>query len=232
MGYLGTEIRDGALYADITPETLGLPPITPLCGIPIEYNEIWENFGETFKSIATTTCPVDTGYLRDHIDFQADEGGVECWSDADYSAYQEYGTSKMKAQPYFEQALQEAYKSCKSQFNAKIMWYREMDEDFNFLLLGCSGSIAQCYHYLNVLGKWIVMCSEAGYDTTPLEDAYVEILAHIQQMEQTEMAATSGLGFFGQLFATILAALALAVLTFPFQLMWENRGVEHHPSHG
>lgn len=48
MGYLGTQIRDGALYVDITPEVLGLPSLTPLCGIPIEYQGAWKKFGEAF----------------------------------------------------------------------------------------------------------------------------------------------------------------------------------------
>lgn len=233
MGIFNTQIINGALYADITAESLGLPAITPLCGIPIEYGKIWDDFGKAFKEAATTTCPVDTGFLRKNIDFQADQGGVECWSDAKYSAYQEYGTSKMRAQPYFEAAIQSAYAATKSQFEAKINWFREMDSDFSFLLAGCTGGIAECYHYLNTLKKWIVMCDNEGYDTTILRDAYVDVLVHIQEMEKAQMmsGASSGLGFFGQLIAMILATLITVILTFPFQMMWENKHIDHYPSH-
>ena len=134
MGYLGTQIRDGALYVDITPEVLGLPSLTPLCGIPIEYQGAWKKFGEAFKAVATTTCPVDTGFLRDNIDFHADDGGVECWSDATYSAYQEYGTYKMAPQPYFEGALAAAFSETGDLFNTAILMYSEMDNDFSCLL--------------------------------------------------------------------------------------------------
>lgn len=235
MGYLGTQIREGALYADITPEVLGLPALTPLCGIPIEYKDAWEKFGQAFKSYATATCPVDTGFLRANIDFHADEGGVECWSDAPYSAYQEYGTWKMAPQPYFEGALAAAYSETAPYFDTAALMYSEMDADFSFLLAGCTGGIAECYAYLEKLSYWIVMCGNAGYDTKILEDAYRDILLHIQQMEQTQMMAQQGgkgiLGFIGSLLGMLLGSLIAMVLTFPFRMMWEGREVHHNPVH-
>lgn len=52
-------------------------------------------------------APVDTGNLRQNIDFQATEDGVTVTSVAltnnnqDYAPYQEYGTRFQPAQPYF-----------------------------------------------------------------------------------------------------------------------------------
>lgn len=236
MGYLGTQIRDGALYADITPEVLGYPSITPICGIPIAYNEAWEAFGQAFKSYATSTCPVDTGFLRANIDYHADEGGVECWSDADYSAYQEYGTYRMAAQPYFEAALGTALSQTQPMFKSALMYFNQMDGEFSFLLAGCTGGIAECYAYLQRLAYWIDRCGAEGYNTAPLEDAYRDILAHIQQMEQTQMmssqASGTGLGsFLANLIAIILGTLVAKIFTFPLQQVWEGREVHHTPVH-
>lgn len=235
MGYLGTQIRDGALYVDITPEVLGLPSLTPLCGIPIEYQDAWKKFGEAFKASATTTCPVDTGFLRDNIDFHADDGGVECWSDATYSAYQEYGTYKMAPQPYFEGALAAAFSETADLFNTAILMYSEMDNDFSFLLAGCTGGIDDCYRYLDTLARQIDMCDKAGYDTTLLEDAYVDILEHVQQMEQTQMMAKQGgkglASFIASQLAILLGTLIAQVLTFPFRMLWENKTINHRTVH-
>lgn len=51
------------------------------------------------------TCPVDTGFLRDNIEQteEADEINLQATveSQADYSAYVEFGTSRASAQPFF-----------------------------------------------------------------------------------------------------------------------------------
>ena len=121
--------RDGALYADVTPSSLGLPIYTPMCHIPIPYSTYWKQFGEMFEEQAKATCPVDTGYLRDHIGFHEDAGGCEVWSDAPYSAYQEYGTSRMSAQPYFEAALVNAYSQIEGSMAALAQEFMENDEE-------------------------------------------------------------------------------------------------------
>lgn len=124
--------RDGALYADVTPTTLGLPAYTPMCHIPIPYSIYWREFGESFEEQAKATCPVDTGYLRAHIGHHADSGGCEIWSDAPYSAYQEYGTSRMKAQPYFEAALVNAYSQVEGSMSALAAEFMDNDADLFF----------------------------------------------------------------------------------------------------
>ena len=65
--------------------------------------------GEAFVDDAQAQAPVDTGYLRDHISILGStDREVTIHSEAPYSAAQEFGTSKMSAQPYFFQAIDSA----------------------------------------------------------------------------------------------------------------------------
>ena len=50
---------------------------------------------------AKRDAPVDTGNLKNSINFRKDSKGVYVESPAEYSAFQEYGTKFMKAQPFF-----------------------------------------------------------------------------------------------------------------------------------
>lgn len=110
MAYSNVVTRpDGSLYCDISVESLGFPQYTPLMSLPIMYDSAkFKEMGELFVGYARSTCPVDTGYLRDHNDYSSDAGGIEMWSEAFYSAYQEYGTSRCRAQPWFESSIQSA----------------------------------------------------------------------------------------------------------------------------
>ena len=240
--------RDGALYADVTPSSLGLPIYTPMCHIPIPYSIYWRELGETFKEQATATCPVDTGYLRDHIGYNADSGGCEIWSDAPYSAYQEYGTSRMSAQPYFEAALVNAYSQVEGSMSALAAEFMENDADLWFLTNRCGreGTLQECYGDLERLDKIIAFmqkenastAAEAGwyYDITPLIDAREEIYARIQQLQEIEtLRQAQGLGgFLAELIGMILAQLLLAPVTI-FEIMLDdiNNGNDpnHYPSH-
>lgn len=240
--------RDGALYADVTPTSLGLPVYTPMCRIPIPYSMHWEQFGEMFKEQAQATCPVDTGYLRDHIGYNADSGGCEIWSDAPYSAYQEYGTSKMRAQPYFEAAMANAYANIEGSMRALAQEFMENDADLWFLTNRCGreGTLQDCYGDLEKLDKIIAFmqqsnastAAEAGwyYDITPLIDAKEEIYTRIQQLqEMEEMRQAQGLGgFLADLIGMMLAQLLLAPVTM-FEIMLDDisagNDTHHYPSH-
>ena len=82
------------------------PLETPVLGLPIDYSEALDEFCSTFDSEATNWCPVRTGYLCSTISSDHDgEIVAECWADAEYAQYVEYGTWKMAAQPYFEPAI-------------------------------------------------------------------------------------------------------------------------------
>lgn len=240
--------RDGALYADVTPSSLGLPVYTPMCHIPIPYSMYWKEFGEMFEEQAKATCPVDTGYLRAHIGYQSDSGGCEIWSDAPYSAYQEYGTSKMRAQPYFEAALVNAYSQIEGSMSALAAEFMENDADLFFLTNRCGreGTLQECYGDLEKLDKIIAFMqkenasttAEAGwyYDITPLIQAKEEIYNRMQQLKEIEaMRKAQGLGgFLAELIGIMLAQLLLAPVTM-FEIMLDdiNAGNDphHYPSH-
>lgn len=240
--------RDGALYADVTPSTLGLPVYTPMCHIPIPYSMYWKEFGETFEEQAKATCPVDTGYLRDHIGYNADSGGCEIWSDALYSAYQEYGTSRMRAQPYFEAAMTNAYANIEGSMAALAQEFMENDADLWILTNRCGreGTLEECYGDLQKLDKIIAFmqkenqatAAEAGwyYDITPLLDAKAEISARIEQLKDIEaLRQAQGLGgFLAELIGMMLAQLLLAPLTI-FEIMLDDisngNDPHHYPTH-
>lgn len=82
------------------------PTETPQLGLEIDYSEAINEFCTVFDEAAYAWCPVDTGYLRSTIYSEA-VGDLEadCWADAEYAQYQEYGTWCMAAQPYFEPAI-------------------------------------------------------------------------------------------------------------------------------
>lgn len=240
--------RDGALYADVTPSTLGLPIYTPMCHIPIPYSIYWKQFGEAFEEQAKATCPVDTGYLRDHIGYHEDSGGCEIWSDAPYSAYQEYGTSRMRAQPYFEAAMTNAYANIEGSMAALAQEFMENDADLWILTNRCGreGTLEECYGDLQKLDKIIAFmqkenaatAAEAGwyYDITPLIDAREEIYARMQQLKDIEaMRKAQGLGgFLAELIGMMLAQLLLAPVTI-FEIMLDDisngNDPHHYPSH-
>ena len=77
--------------------------------VPVDYSRACRIFVSTFMEVATKLVPVDTGYLRSTINADTDEISV-CYAEAtaEYAQYVEYGTWCMRAQPYFEIALEEA----------------------------------------------------------------------------------------------------------------------------
>ena len=219
-----------------------------MCHIPIPYSIYWEQFGEIFEEQAKATCPVDTGYLREHIGYNADSGGCEIWSDAPYSAYQEYGTSRMRAQPYFEAALVNAYNEVEGSMRALAEEFMDNDADLSFLTNRCGreGTLQECYNNLAKLDKIIAFmqksnattAAEAGwyYDLTPLIDAREEIYARAQQLQEIEaMRKAEGLGgFLAELIGFMLAQLLMAPVTM-FEIMLDDisagNDANHYPSH-
>lgn len=245
-----TEIRDGALFCSLDAADLGLPIRTTMCHAPIPYGGIWEQIGQAFQEQAKATCPVDTGYLRAHIGYGSDKKGVDMWSDAPYSAYQEYGTYKMRAQPYFEAAIANAVQQYESVMWAMADEWMEMDADLFFLTDRCGreGSLEECYADLARLDRIIAFMerenattiAEAGwyYDLTNLYDARAEIEARIQELKEIEaarQAQAQGLGgFIAEIFGMILAELIMAPLTMfeiIFDDMWGGCDTEHHSDH-
>lgn len=56
--------------------------------------------------LARQLCPVDTGDLKRSIGYRTADGTLR--ATAPYAAYQEFGTYKMRAQPYLFPALRQA----------------------------------------------------------------------------------------------------------------------------
>lgn len=67
--------------------------------------------GELAKEYAKQRCPVRTGALRNSIDYSVEnastEGSVKIVAGMPYWKYVEFGTSKMKAQPYLKPSIAE-----------------------------------------------------------------------------------------------------------------------------
>lgn len=63
--------------------------------------------GEIVRSNAVLLVPVDTGRLRNSIEYQPNpsEREVIIGSNVEYAPYQELGTSKMKAQPFLKPGM-------------------------------------------------------------------------------------------------------------------------------
>lgn len=68
-----------------------------------------EAVGLTAEAYAKLKCPVDTGRLRASISHAVDESDEAAYigTNVEYAPYVEYGTSKMKAQPYLKPAATE-----------------------------------------------------------------------------------------------------------------------------
>ena len=71
-----------------------------------------DQYAESVVEQMREAAPVRTGHLRDNIkkDAPAEGGSVQINSEADYSGYVEYGTSRMAARPFFTPPLYEAEK--------------------------------------------------------------------------------------------------------------------------
>ena len=96
------------LLAEFTMDDLGYADSTEELGIYIDYSYGCEVFAATFLEVAQDLVPVDTGYLMGSIDAKATSDGCTCITKCEYAQYVEYGTCYMRAQPYFEPAIEAA----------------------------------------------------------------------------------------------------------------------------
>lgn len=83
--------------------------------IPRITQQMEQNIPRALKAIgifvegeAKVRAPYDTGRLRDSMDHRVDEGAAKViiGTPVEYAPYVEFGTSKMKAQPYLRPALE------------------------------------------------------------------------------------------------------------------------------
>ena len=244
MAFNGVITRpDGSLYCDISVESLGFPQYTPLMHLPIQYDSNkFKKMGEIFVAMARSTCPVDTGYLRDHNDYASDEGGIEMWSEAFYSAYQEYGTSRCRPQPWFEASVQTALaeSGIEEDFRALETRYSYVDSLLNELYTMTFLTKADAYYGLELCQKLRQEFGLLGIDDKdggPFDQITKEIANRITIIEEQErQMSEEPLGFFGQMIIMIIIGMLSALFrTFIQNLIGDLTAKvdanPHNPSH-
>lgn len=70
----------------------------------------------------TTTglCPVDTGALRGSIEVRKSEDSIEASAGMDYASYVDEGTSKMDAQPFFQDPIDRIMEGFQNKLEDKL----------------------------------------------------------------------------------------------------------------
>lgn len=99
------------LYAEVSIADVGPDELTNEefgVSVLVDYSMAIQGFIDTFMSVATSLCPVRTGYLCGSISAGGGADYAYAEASAEYAQYVEYGTSRMGAQPFFEPALEEA----------------------------------------------------------------------------------------------------------------------------
>lgn len=64
-----------------------------------------EDLGREILEDAKRAAPVDTGHLRDSGSFEVDEEGLTVGFEAEYAEFVSDGTSSMRGNPFFRQAI-------------------------------------------------------------------------------------------------------------------------------
>ena len=72
--------------------------------------------GERTVKRAKELAAVDTGEMRDKINYEIDNGVLYIKADADHSGFIEYGTVKMPAQPFMTPSIREVQRELPSIF--------------------------------------------------------------------------------------------------------------------
>lgn len=99
-------------YPRVVHQTVTLQGVSGNGSSNVDYTSACSAFVSTFMDWATSLVPVRTGFLRSTIKAETN-GSTYCMVEAkaEYAQYVEYGTWKMKAQPYFVPALRAAMES-------------------------------------------------------------------------------------------------------------------------
>lgn len=238
MAFAETQIIDGALYAICSLVDMGFQLRGPMTGLIIPYKpQLFEEMATVFTDIAKTTCPVDTGFLRDHIGAKAGNGGCEFYSEADYSAYQEYGTSKMAPQPYFEAALDAAIMSVYDDLREIETKCLEFDTRIAvFMISGVAGDLPQLIQKRKEAEQLRDEINDFdGLNSAPLDKTIADLDARIAYLESIQakyakvqaeaMGDTAGilegiLSMLIQSLAMAISSIVTSVLTWPLQAIW------------
>ena len=102
--YVEFDISDYGYGSEVQGAVAGMFPIYTT----MDFAPACEAFVKTFIEVATELVPVDTGYLRSTINATTDGFHCSAEATAEYAEYVEYGTFRMREQPYFTPALEKA----------------------------------------------------------------------------------------------------------------------------
>lgn len=96
---------------------VGSGPLTP---------DVLNRVGRAIIELAKSRTPVRTGYMRSRNQMeQVSRTEIRLFNDASYSAYVNFGTSRMMSRPFFTSAIQQA----KEQFPK--LFVEEMKKEIN-----------------------------------------------------------------------------------------------------
>lgn len=242
MAFSEVETRpDGSLYCDISIEKLGFPSYTSLCSLPIRYDgSKFEEMGQIFVSLARSTCPVDTGFLRDHNDYKADLGGIEMWSEATYSAYQEYGTSRCRAQPWFEASVQSALSDSgiEEDFASTQARYAYIDGELSAIQNSYPMTLYECESLIIRIENLQMEMDALGINVDGLDEELdylqMEIESMMIQLMVTEMTNPAEASALEQIIISLIVGMIMAIVRFIIDSITDFNDVDlnpHNPSH-
>lgn len=70
-----------------------------------EVSDLLERLGAEITADAKIACPVETGRLRDSLDYEVRGATLNVGTNVDYAVYVEEGTRYMNAEPFLRPAL-------------------------------------------------------------------------------------------------------------------------------
>ena len=88
--------------------------------IPAMLDDIGEQTVTTIKQNITNVGAVDTGAMRDGIAFKPIQDGIILHDDVTYGIYNEFGTYKMAARPFFIPAVEKIGEIIEQKFTELI----------------------------------------------------------------------------------------------------------------
>lgn len=101
--------KDAGIHVDV--EWEGLDELIDLFEryeeqVPQNVTATYAEVGQHSKQVMDVHTPVDTGHLKSRNQLETEQFGFTLKNDAEYSAYVEYGTTRMSAQPYLAPATE------------------------------------------------------------------------------------------------------------------------------
>lgn len=84
------------------------------------FQEITGRYASSMYSEMRNRCPVRTGYLRSTIGMTSDPNAFNIYVTAFYAPYVNFGTSRMKARPFFTSVIEEQSPNMIKEYNQAV----------------------------------------------------------------------------------------------------------------